>query len=267
MFFLQVTVRPGVPFRTVFSRWGLDAPAQARALALPENGRLRARIRGPVSPEQSLPVRVRGRPVAVHLMVPIEIELTTTRYLQRVDLVHGLLPREVGATGPPVLTHGMDVQIERNLGPATGLRWIQTTTRLNDHTHAGRLTEFVDGAINHAPWVFPRGPQEVFTDRPAAPVPRPGAPAIDFEATATVAVLFGSHIILAAGRTWGFTVNRGPSGIVPKPSRAATSVDFRKQLRILRAGLNVFGDPTGAGLGYELPPGNGRVVAPRARRP
>ncbi|NNK64561.1 MAG: hypothetical protein HKO98_15285 [Gemmatimonadetes bacterium] len=199
-------------------------------------------------------------------MVPVAIELTITRYLPRVDLVDGLAPRPIGATGPPVFTHGMNVAIERNLGPATGLRWIQTTTRLNDHTHAGRRTEFVDGAINHEPWVFPDGPQEVFTDLPAAPRPRSGAPAIDFEATATLAVLFGPKIILAAGITWGFTVNRA-RGIVPKPSRAATAADFAKQLRILRTGLNVFGDPTGAGLGYALPPGNGRVVTLRARRP
>lgn len=262
MFFLRVTVSPGVPFHTVFSRWGLDAPAQAAALALPQNRRIRARIRGPVSPRQSLPVPVRGRRAAGRLLVPIAIELTIARYDRQVDTTVGLAPRPAGATGPPIWTHGMAVRIERNLGPATGLRWIQTTTRLHDHTHTGRLTEFVDGAIGHEPWVFPNGPREVFTDHPSAPVPRPGARPIDFEATATLAVVFGSRIILAAGKTWGFTVHRGSRGITPKASRAATPGDFRKQLRILRAGRNVFGDPTGAGLGYELPPGNGRVVTP-----
>ena len=266
MFFLRAPVRPGVPLHRVFTQWGLDRQAQTRALALRQNRRLRSLFGGLVSPDQSLPVRP-GRHAPVHLMVPIEIELTVIRYLPRVDLVHGLAPRQVGATGPPVLTHGMDVRFGRNLGRATGLRWIQTTTRLHDHTHTGRLTHFVDGAIGGKPWVFPNGPQEVFTDRPSAPVPRAGAPAIDFEATATLAVLFGPHIILAAGITWGFTVNRGPRGIVPKPSRAATATDFRKQLRILKRGRNVFGDATGADLGYRRSPRNGRTVRSTRRGP
>lgn len=263
MFFLRVRLRPGVPFHTVFSRWGLDGGAQARALALPQNRRVRAAVGGPVSPRQSLPVP-RGRHAPVYLMVPIAIQLTRSRYVPLEDPVNGLAPREVGATGPPVFTHGMDVAIERNLGPAPGLRWIQTTTRLHDHTHVGRLTEFVDGAVGDEPWVFPNGRREVFTDKPAAPLPRPGARAIDFEATATLAVRFESRIILAAGITWGFTVNR-VRGVVPKPTRPATRADFRKQLRILRTGLNVLRGPTGAdgeGGGFERPPRNGGVVRP-----
>lgn len=114
--------------------------------------------------------------------------------------------------------------------------------------------------------MFPSGPREVFTDLPSSPAPRPGAPVIDFEATATLAVLFGERIILAAGATWGFNVNRATPGIVPKPTRAATPGDFEKQLRILRSGVNVFGEPAGAGLDYELAPREGGVVAPRARR-
>lgn len=268
MFFLPVPLRPGVPFREIFSQWGLDGPAQARALAHEQNAPLRWELGGrPISAQHSLPTSVRGGPSTVCLHVPIAIELNVTRYLTRVDQVDGLLPRPVGETGPPVHTHGMDVRIERNLGAATKLRWIQTTTRRNDHTHTGRRTEFVDGAVNDQPWLFPEGPQEAFTDLPCAPAPqRAGAPGTDFEATATLAVLFESRIILAAGITWGFNVNSGTPGIVGKSHRAATAVDFEKQLRILQAGVNVFGMPAGGRLNYEVAPRNGTVLRPAPRR-
>ncbi len=266
MFFLPVPLRPGVPFRTVFARWGLDGQAQAAALAHRQNRQIQASVRGILSPSQSLPVR-RGRRRQVFLMVPIDVNLTVTRYLTEVDLVDGLRPRRTGATGPPVFTHGMDVRIERNLGPGPGLRWLQTTTRLHDHTHTGRLTEFVDGADPPAPWVFPHGPRVAFTDQPAAPVPLPGGRAIEFDATATLAVFLHPHVVLAAGITWGFTVKRGVARPVPKPTRAATAADFEKQLRILRTGHNSFGRLVSGNLNFQLPPPNGRVVGWGRRGP
>jgi hypothetical protein len=257
MFLLPVRLRVGDQFGEILSRWGLDGRAQARALARPENAVLH-RIMGsaPLHPRQRVPQPV-GRPLPLlHLHVPIDVQLQVTRYLTRVDLVHGLSPRVTGASGPPVHTHGMDVRIERNLLDGSGLRWIQTTTRLHDHTHGSRLTEFVDGALNTGePWVFPRGRQVEFTDLPSAPGRQGNAPGTDFEATATLAVLLEARIILAAGITWGFNVTGNGSGDVsPKAHRAATAVDFAKQLRILKRGRNVVGDPTGSDLAYELAP-------------
>lgn len=262
MFPLEVPLRVGDQFGEVLSRWGFNSRQQAIVLAMRENSNLhRIMGNGPLHARQRVPHPI-GQPLPpVFLHVPIDIQLQMTRYNVRENLQRGVAPHPVGVgpNHPDFLPYGMDVCITRNMGPGAGLRWIQTVTRLHDHTHGRdrpQPTEYVDGALNTGtPWLFPHGPELMFTDEPSAPRRQGVAPGTDFEATATLAVLLGTRIILAAGITWGFTIiGSGANGVVPKPPHPSTNADLAKHLRILKAGVNVFYDPTGARLGYELAP-------------
>ena len=79
---------------------------------------------------------------------------------------------------------------------------------------------------------------------PCGPVaPAPGA-GVDFTAMTTLSVLAGQHIVLAAGKVWGFVINQAttlPDGVTVRRPRDATAADFRNQLRILRLGQNLSG--------------------------
>lgn len=258
MFFITTEVGRSESYGEVMSRYGLNPASQINALAHPQNTHLRL---GGTPPD---PIHRTVQPV--NLIVPIDPRLSVVEYRPVIDLVDGLRPRLVGVVGPPTLTHGLSIRITRNLGRGTGLNWIQTVRKLNNPIPF-EPEEFVDVGHNGQPF-YEQPPHGQAASVESADVPcGPAAPAagrgIDFTATTTLAVIVPNRIILSAGKTWGFTIGVErtlPLGVRVRPHRDATAADFANQLRILRAGINQFRDPTGGNLNYLLPPTQNSIV-------
>lgn len=258
MFFIATQVTSGQSFGEAFARFGLVLPAQISALAHPRNAHLRSSGRPPTPDART--VR------AVELIVPIDLRLSVTEFRPVINLTDGLRPRRVGESGPPTLTHGVSIRITRNLEAGTGLNWIQTVRKLNNPDSAAPM-EFVDVGHNGLPFDEqpPPGqaPRREMSDVPCGPVAPAFGRGVDFTATTTLAVLDWGRIVLAAGKTWGFTIGTArtlPAGVQVRPPRDATAADFANQLRILRAGINQLRQATGGGLNYILPPAPNTLV-------
>jgi len=259
MFYIRVVVEPGQRFGEIMSRYGLDSVKQNSVMGHKHNAHLRVN-RTLLTPANSTVRRT-------HIIVPINIRLSIPEYRPVIDLVNGLRPHSVGATGPAILTHGLSIRITRNLGRGIGLNWIQTVRKLNNPDKDAPV-EFVDAGHNRRPFYIqpPTGqaaPAET-SDVPCGPIATAPNTGIDFTATTTLAVLVGDRIILAAGKTWGYEIGAKmtlPLGVREKPRRDATTADFDNQLHILRKGVNQFGDPTGRGLNYLLPPSPGSIIS------
>ncbi len=265
VFFVTADVQVGQSFADTLAGFGLDAAGQLAAFRDPHNdfmhgGAPRVLPDGFVSALLKMPV-VTTAPV----IVPIDVRLTVNEFTPLIDMKNGLLPRPMGAVGPPTNTHGMRVRIGRNLGPGKSLKWIQTVRKLNNPDKSQPL-EFVDVGQSPLPFVLPPSPpppNDEFKDEPSAPIaPRPGA-GVDFTATTTLVVLARGHIILAAGKVWRYVVGTSrtlPDGVRTTQPRDATDADFRHQLSILRAGINQLRLPTGGNLDYVVRPAAGGVV-------
>ena len=183
-----------------------------------------------------------------------------------IDLQNGLRPRRVGDTSAPTCTHGIRVCVTRNLGAGVGLNWIQTVHKVNNPDRNAPV-DFVDAGHNGKPFmVQPRdgsAPPVQMEDTPCGPV-APGANrGVDFTATTTLAVLLDDKIILAAAKVWGYTITQSltlPQGVTPRNARDASAADFQAQLRVLRRGINQYGDDTGPKLNYVLPPTRNSII-------
>jgi hypothetical protein len=198
--------------------------------------------------------------------VPIDVRLTIIKFQPVIDMTNGLRPRKVGDTSPPTCTHGVEIRVGRNLLAGTALNWIQTVKKLNNPDRGAPL-EFVDVGHNNLPFSEQPAPgvapSREFDDTPCGPIaPSPGS-GVDFTAMTTLAVLARGHIILAAGKVWRFVIRNSrtlPGGVLATQPRDATNVDFLNQLRILRAGVNQFRQPTGPNLDYVLRPAPNTVL-------
>lgn len=258
MFFIATRVSGGQSFGEALARFGLILPAQISALAHAHNAHLRINGRPPTPDARTVQ--------AVELMVPIDLRLSVTEFRPVINLVDGLRPRRVGESGPPTLTHGVSIRITRNLAAGTGLNWIQTVRKLHNPDSSAPL-EFVDVGHNGLPFDEQPPPGQAarreMADVPCGPVAPAVGQGVDFTATTTLAVLDRGRIVLAAGKTWGFSIGTAltlPAGVQVRPPRDASAADFANQLRILRAGINQFRQATGGGLNYILPPRPNTIV-------
>jgi hypothetical protein len=270
MFFVTEDVKQGESLGAVMSRFGLDEPKQRETLLHKHNAHLRGGADVPQGSAPDFLMRMLlTMPVVQNttIVIPIDIKLSVVEFQPVIDLKNGLRPRQIGVSGPPTLTHGVNVKIKHSLPASTGLNWIQTVKKLNNPDRSAPV-EFVDVGHNNLPFFIQppkdQAPPAMMDDTPVGPVaPRPGA-GVDFTAMTTIAVLARGRIILAAGMVWSFvigTANKLPEGImVRQRPRDATDMDFRNQLRILKLGLNQYRAPTGANLDYVLPPTADSVV-------
>jgi len=258
MFFITVAVGPGQSYGEIMARFGLDSARQNSTLRHQHNAHLQT---------SGIPLTPQVRTVhSTHLIVPIDVRLSIPEYRPVINLLDGLRPRPIGATGPPTLTHGLSIRITRNLGRGVGLNWIQTVRKLNNPDRLAPV-EFVDAGYNGKPfYIQTRAGQAApleSSDVPCGPVATAPNMGIDFTATTTLAVLVDNRIILAAGKTWGFSIGTQatlPLGVRVKPHRDATTADLANQLRILRVGFSQLRHPTGRNLNYLLAPAPGSVL-------
>ncbi|AEF99382.1 hypothetical protein [Methylomonas methanica] len=260
MFFIATQVSSGQSFGETLARFGLTPPAQISALSHAHNAHLRINGRPPAPGTRTVQT--------VELIVPIDVRLSVAEFRPVINLIDGLRPRPVGESGPPTLTHGVSIRITRNLEAGVGLNWIQTVRKLNNPDSSAPL-EFVDVGHNGLPFDEqpPPGqaPRREMSDVPCGPVAPAAGRGVDFTATTTLAVLDRGRIVLAAGKTWGFSIGTArtlPAGVQVRQPRDASAADFANQLRILRAGINQFRQATGGGLNYLLPPRPNTILLP-----
>jgi hypothetical protein len=265
-FFVTADVAAGQTLGDVLSTFGIVGAGQTDALRDPHNAHLHGNAAGAVSDGQLAALTSVPMATATTVVVPIDVDLPVLEFRKLLDMTNGLLPRPIGATGPPTNTHGMRVRFGRNLLAGTSLNWIQTVRKQNNPDKNAPL-EFVDVGINNEPFFMhpPPGqpaPRE-FLDEPSGPIASAPGGGVDFTATTTLAVLVRGHIILAAGKVWRYVITTErtlPGGVIATPPRDATDADFRNQLRILRVGLNQLRMPTGPNLDYVLRPAPGTVI-------
>lgn len=265
-FFVTADVLPGQSVGGVLSTFGLDRAGRVAAVRDQRNAHLHGGAADSVPDDVVASLLSAPVVTATTVIVPIDIRLTISRFKPVIDMTNGLRPRKVGDTAPPTCTHGVDILVGRNLLAGTALNWIQTVKKVNNPDRGAPL-EFVDVGHNNLPFSEqpPTGvaPSREFDDTPCGPIaPRPGG-GVDFTAMTTLAVLVRGHIILAAGKVWRFVIGTSrtlPDGVRATQPRDATDLDFQNQLRILRAGVNQFRDPTGPNLDYVIRPAPNTVL-------
>jgi hypothetical protein len=248
MFFITTTVSNRRSYGEAMTFYGLDLAMQRSALAHRHNNHLRI---------NNQPAAPNHRPVhTVSMVIPIDVRLHVVEFRAVVNTATGIQPRLVGTNSPPVYTHGVSTNIDRNLSLCPGLNWLQTVTKLNNPT-PNQPRSFVDLGGNQSPFVDDPPTSRAHIDTPCGPVaPSPGR-GIDFSATTTLALLYERQIILTRGKTWGYRINTATTlsaGVTLTHPRDATPADFMVQLNILRAGINQFGDSTGRHRSYIPPP-------------
>lgn len=265
-FFVTADVRAGQSVDGVLSAFGLDRAGRVAAVRDQRNAHLHGGAGGSVPDDVVASLLSVPVVTATTVIVPIDIRLTIDKFQPVIDTTDGLRPRKVGDTSPPTCTHGVHIRVGRNLLAGAALNWIQTVRKRNNPDRNAPL-EFVDVGHNDQPFSEqpPPGvaPSRVFDDTPCGPIAaRPGT-GVDFIAVTTLAVLVRGHIILAAGKVWGFVIGTSstlPGGVRATQPRDAIDVDFQNQLRILRTGVNQFRQPTGANLDYVLRPAPNTVL-------
>lgn len=224
--------------------YGLTRPMLAQIWQMPEN---RSFLRHSQPPAPS--TLLSGAP---YLHVPLQATIHN-RFTPVTDPT-GLRPVLVGSNAAPICTHGLRMEITRNLKFGRKIAWIQTVKRENDPLSAPRQSiEFVDAGINNTPFSS-RDPHNrvLYEDTPCGLVAASG-PQLKWTGTTTLVIRLQQSgmtdmIFLLAGLVWGFEIVAG--SVQPMTPQPATQQQIAHQLTVLRNGTNQYGQATGQHFHY-----------------
>jgi hypothetical protein len=264
MFFERVPITTviGTTAAQIFDQYGIEHSRLNPIINLPQNEPLRRSVRAPIQLQTPL------TPGAGSIVLPIDITVSVSRAVPRVDMADGLrpLPRRGGVLDRSQVsrcTHGVEILLDRTGRPCNRIRWLQTVKKQNNPDPT-QPREFVDIGGNGLPWynigVDPDPTR--FDDLPCGPAAHSPGTGLQFLATVSVAIWTMERITLVKGCTYGFTLAPGTTiGAVRwSPSiRPATDLEMKEQVRILEAGVNQFRQATGGRLIYNPPPADATI--------
>lgn len=255
MFFEEVPVQKGEMLGSVLSQYGFSPSDRGRILGNSHNKH--------IDPNMPGNARFTG-PDKIYL--PINLSTSVITVKKKIDKKNGLRPRRIdhitGILGPIICTHGVQVNVSRNIRSCQRIRWVQTVTRTDIHPPKMR---FVDLGGNRLPFHItttfhsPNESPRIFDDLPCG-FSSETHTSLDWEGVLSAVVWTGKRITIASARHYHFQIKPGDNIDLKKQFLApATRPQILDQINILRKGTNKLGQNTGPNNDYRLPPANGSI--------
>lgn len=256
MFYEEVPVQKGEMLVSVLAQYGFLPGDRDRILGNSHNRHI-----DPNMPEDA---EFTG-PDKIYL--PIDLSTSVLNVKTKINKEDGLRPRKkdriTGILGPILCTHGVQVNVSRNIRSCQRIRWVQTVTRTDMLSPEMRFVDiggnglpFYDATTFHSPNSSPR----IFDDLPCG-MSSETSTSLDWKAVLSAVVWTGKkRITIASARHYHFQIKPGDNIDLKKPFLApATTPQILDQINILRKGTNSLGQNTGPNNDYRLPPANGSI--------